>query len=256
MQSDLGSSWNLAGSFLLLVVRMAGALSFVPIPGTRNALSESKIVLILCLAAAMFPLRPAVGNLPSTAGQFVLWLAGEAGFGLTVGLVAGLIGEGLLLGIQAISIQAGFSFATTFDPGSQADSGVLQILATLVSNLLFLALGVHHLVLRSFAASLDRWPAGIAWDGDALAGVVIRFGSASLELGLRLALPIAGLLLLSDLFLALAGRLHAQLQLLSLSFPLKLLACLAALAILAPAFVAIYSAAAVKARPAMEELLR
>lgn len=51
-----------------------------------------------------------------------------------------------------------------------------------------------------------------------------------LETGLRLALPVLGLLLLTDLCLALASKIQAQLQLLSLAFPLKILVALAALA--------------------------
>jgi flagellar biosynthetic protein FliR len=50
--------------------------------------------------------------------------------------------------------------------------------------------------------------------------------------GLRLALPIIALLMMSDLTLAMFGRINSQLQLLSLSFPLKMLLALAVMTVL------------------------
>ena len=47
---------------------------------------------------------------------------------------------------------------------------------------------------------------------------------------MRLALPVVALLMLVDLALALLGRLNAQLQLLTLAFPAKMLAALLLLA--------------------------
>jgi flagellar biosynthetic protein FliR len=57
-----------------------------------------------------------------------------------------------------------------------------------------------------------------------------------LSLGVRLALPVVALLLLVDIALALMGRINAQLQLLSLAFPAKMLAALLLLAASAPIF--------------------
>ena len=51
-------------------------------------------------------------------------------------------------------------------------------------------------------------------------------------MGLRLAMPVVGFLLMVDVGCAMAGRLSAQLQLLSIAFPAKLLAGLALLALI------------------------
>ncbi len=45
-------------------------------------------------------------------------------------------------------------------------------------------------------------------------------------MGVRLALPVVALLVMVDIALALLGRLNAQLQLLSLAFPAKMLVAL------------------------------
>jgi flagellar biosynthetic protein FliR len=61
--------------------------------------------------------------------------------------------------------------------------------------------------------------------------------------GLRLAMPVIGLMLLMDIALALLGRMQQQLQLLSLAFPAKMLAALVVLMILSPAMARLYQSA-------------
>jgi flagellar biosynthetic protein FliR len=192
---------------------------------------------------------------PSGAAALVLWLLGEAAFGLFVGLIVSFVSEGLLLAIQAISLQAGYSFATTFDPNSQADSGVLQTFLTIGTNLLFFLTGLHHTAIRAFASSLEKWPGG-SIPAQGLGAAVADFGSEAFRSGLRLALPVAGFLLFADLFLALAGRLQAQLQLLSIAFPVKMLVALVSLMALMPVMVFLYQVMSAKAARLLEAALR
>ena len=62
--------------------------------------------------------------------------------------------------------------------------------------------------------------------------------------GLRLAMPVIVLLMLVEIALALMGRMHQQLQLLALSFPVKMLATLAFLAIIIGFFLPVFRSAA------------
>ena len=64
------------------------------------------------------------------------------------------------MGAQIISLQAGYSFATTIDPPSGADSSVLLSIAQLTSGLLFFATGLDRQVLMIFAQSLSLHPPG------------------------------------------------------------------------------------------------
>ncbi|MGH9559245.1 MAG: flagellar biosynthetic protein FliR, partial [Bryobacteraceae bacterium] len=71
-------------------------------------------------------------------------------------------------------------------------------------------------------------PAAASVDG------VLRLGAGMFSMGLRVAMPVMAMLLLIDLALALLGRMQQQLNLLSLAFPVKMLATLALLAVLSP----------------------
>jgi len=202
------------------------------------------VVFVLALTVALFPVWPVLPEQLPTGGSFAGWMAGEAIVGIGLGLIVAFIAEVFAIATQMIGLQAGFSYASTIDPGSEADSPVISVLAQLGANLLFFALGLERVVLKAFVRSLELWPPGhVAGSSEGLVAAVVRHSSSMIELGVRLALPIAGFLILLDLTLALLGRLQSQLQLLTLALPLKMLAALTLLAMLLPVFVRIYGSA-------------
>ena len=73
---------------------------------------------------------------------------------------------------------------------------------------------------------------------------IIHLGAGMFSLGLRIALPVVALLLLIDVALALLGRMQQQLQLLSLAFPIKMMAALGVLTAIAPVMPKLFSSAA------------
>ena len=225
---------------LLLLARLGGILIYVPIPGAKSAPLPARVFLVVSLSLALLPSFLQSQAPPAGLGQLTLWLVGEMAFGLMVGLLISFLAEGLAFGLQAIAIQAGFSYSSTIDPNSEADSGVLQTIAQVTANLLFFQLGGDVIVIRAFARSLHSWPPGSASLGWPAVESIAAFSGAMLDLGLRLALPIAALLFLTDLSLALMARLQSQLQLLSLAFPVKMLATLAFLSVLIPVVPILY----------------
>jgi len=231
----------LIGTALFLLVRLSAIWVFVPVPGARGLAGPIKVTAILALLAALLPGTP-VSPLPASPGSWALALLAEAGLGIAIGLVVGLFAEALVMAAQVAGLQAGYSYASTVDPNTEADAAILQILAQLTANLLFFALDLHHAVLRALAKSVEVFPLGGFVTTGKIAQDVISLSGAAVELGLRIALPVLVLLLLADLTLAMLGRLNAQLQLLSIAFPLKMLAGLLTLGFLTPLFPKLYSA--------------
>jgi flagellar biosynthesis protein FliR len=104
-----------------------------------------------------------------------------------------------------------------------------MIVAQLLASLLFFAFGIDRHVLRALAESLTTYPPGAFEITRPIADEVLKLATTVLNTGLRLALPICGLMLLIDLALSVLGRVHAQIQLVQMSFPIKLLLCLGVL---------------------------
>jgi flagellar biosynthetic protein FliR len=236
MPAELTISTGTLYGFLCVLARVGGALTFVPLPGVRAAIEPARACLALGFTVALAPRWPSVDaqNAPAT------WLAGlvlsEAAAGIAIGVAIAVVIEAFALAAQVLGTQAGYAYASTIDPTSEADSGVLLVFAQLMAGLLFFALGLDRETLRLFAQSLDRIPPGAYAPGPVSAEALVRLGASLFTVGLRLALPVVALLLLVDVALGLLGRLNQQLQLLSLTFPLKMLIALAVLSWTAAVF--------------------
>ncbi len=231
-------------AFLYVLARVAGVIAFLPVPGFRNAPEPIRVVLALSLTLALFPAWPSLPNELPSFGELIASAFAEMGFGLMAGLAVAFLNEGFQIAAQVFGLQAGYGFATTVDPTSQADSGVIQVTMSLVTGLLFFTLGIDREVVRVLAASFQRFPAGTWAPSAASLDGMVHLGGGMFALGLRLAIPVIATLLLLDFALALLGRMQQQLQLLSLAFPMKMIAATAILTVLAPVVAKLYEGAA------------
>ncbi|HXG34526.1 MAG TPA: flagellar biosynthetic protein FliR [Bryobacteraceae bacterium] len=235
MPGELKLPLETVWAFWLVLARVGGALALIPLPGVRGGPEPARILLAVALTAALYPRWPQ-GITGVTPGLVAAWLMAEAAFGIAVGLAVMLLIEAFQLAGQAIGLQAGFAYASIVDPQTQADSGVLLLFGQLTAGLLFFALGLEGQVLRILAASLESWPPGAWLLTTQSAEALLQAGGGIFSVGLRLAMPAVALLVLGDIVMALLGRVHQQIQLLTLSFPVKMLAALLVLALTARVF--------------------
>ena len=147
--------------------------------------------------------------------------------GVAIGMTVAIVLEAFSFSAQMLGLQAGFAYASTIDPNTDADSGILLVISQLIAGMLFFVAGTRprdpapfrpesgtgacrHVQLRTVDRPL----------------ILIRLGANLFTVGARLALPVVALLVMVDVALALMGRLNQQLQLLSLAFPAKMLTAL------------------------------
>jgi flagellar biosynthetic protein FliR len=212
--------------FLLVLARVGGAMSFVPLPGIKGAPEPVRAALVLAFTLALYSRWPVVQDASVTVAVLAGWALAEAAVGIAIGVSVAIALEAFTLAAQVLGLQAGYAYASTIDPNSEADSGILLVFAQLMSGMLFFVIGLDREVLRLFALSLERIPPGAFVFTRATAEPLIRLGTTLFSVGVRLALPIVALLVMVDVALALLGRINAQLQLLSLAFPAKMLTAL------------------------------
>mgnify|MGYP001177782259 CR=1 FL=1 len=226
MPAELTLSLSTVFGFLLVLTRVGGVMAFVPFPGNRNVFSVTKAVFALSVTMALYARWPS----PEVQGPFVgllaIWVLAEGVIGLTIGLVVSIVSEGILMTFQLLGLQAGYTYASTVDPTTNADSSVLQILGQLASGLLFFGFNLHQDVLRAFVYSLETHPPGSVHATAAWAPRLIDLSSGLFVTGIQLAMPVMATLMLVDISLALLGRLNAQIQLIQIAFPMKMLVAL------------------------------
>ena len=212
---------ELIAGFVLTVTRVGSALFFLPLPGFTDAAKPVRIVLVLGITFCLLPVWPVLQMDGLGAGRFTLALLAESGAGLLIGLAIAFVHEAFQFAAQAVSMQSGFSIASVFDPASKADTTVFQVLTQFTTGLLFFVFGVYQQLIlilgRSFEIFTPNWP---MLERASLKAIVV-LGGAMFTTGLKLGLPLVVLLLLVEISLALLGRLHAQLQLMIVSFPAK-----------------------------------
>lgn len=218
----------------LLLARMAGLATFLPLPGLQRAPAMPKVVLAAALALVMQPLAgTAVGMevFDPASGVWLLakLLASETALGLALGAALRLLIEAFGLAAQALGFQAGYSYVNMVDPTSEVDASILNVLFALLAGLLFFALDLHLFAVRVLADSLQTIPLGGFATRPAHAAAMIRLSADMVAYAVRLALPVVGLLLLIDLTLGLLNQVHPRMQLLTLAFPAKIIAATAAL---------------------------
>jgi flagellar biosynthetic protein FliR len=208
--------------FLLTLARVAGAFIFVPMPGLRTGFDLARTALTVSITIALFAQWPQVPA-DTSIGVVAGWLIAEAGFGVGIGLAVAFVTEAFGVGAQIMGLQAGYAYASTIDPSTQADSGILVIFAQLTSGLLFFTLGLDREVLRIFAHSMEVMPAGSILMSRSAGEHLLSLGALMFSTGLRLAMPVVAVLVLVDVSLALLGRINSQLQLLTVAFPIKMM---------------------------------
>jgi flagellar biosynthetic protein FliR len=242
-------------AFLLVLARVGGLIALAPLPGTRLAPASTKVSLALLLALLLLPLaqvRPAAG---AGIGTVAAWMAQEAAFGLAVGVALQFLSEMMGLAAQLLGFQAGYSYINTVDPTTQVDATILNVILTLLGGLLLFALDLHLHLIRALAVSLERIPAGEFRASPQAALQLARVGSAVFETAVRLAFPIVALLLVLDVALALLSYVNARMQLLTLSFPIKMAATMLVLFVVLLAAPRLFHQLAARALGAVEGLL-
>src|SRR5450755_874863 len=88
--------------FVLTLVRLSGVFVFVPLPGLKSAVDPARIVLVMGLSLALFPVwpHPAADIRP---GTFAVWIVSEAALGIGIGLAVTFAIEAFMVGAQIIS---------------------------------------------------------------------------------------------------------------------------------------------------------
>jgi flagellar biosynthetic protein FliR len=241
--------------FLLTLSRISGAFVFVPLPGSHSGPGIARAVLAVSTTLALISHWPAPANVPADIAALAGWLIAEAAIGMMIGLAVAFLVEAFLFGGQILSLQAGYSYASTIDPTTQADSTVIVVIAQMLTGLLFFATALDHQVLLAFARSLETLPPGSFYATPRAADMLISLGSTIFSTGLRLVLPIVILLVMLDLALALMGRLNSHLQLLTITFPIKMLTALGLLAWIVMLFPQVFRQSAAQTMTVLDTLV-
>jgi len=254
MPTEVEIPLGMVMQFGLVLCRTAGLMTFLPIPGLRSGLEVHRLALAVLFAVLLLPWTGNGYGLYSL-GEIARVAGSEAVLGLGLGLCVALIQEGIQLGTHLVGMQAGFSYASTIDPTSNADSAILQVVINLGASMLFLAMGLDTVLFRFLLAGIQTVPPGQWTLTPEHVGAVMKLFPHLFTDAIRMALPVVAILLVIDTALALLSRIQPQLQLLTLSFPLKMLAAMVLIAQGTPMLPGAVERASLRSLEAMQAMM-
>ncbi len=222
-------------AFMFPLARVLGLVATAPV--FNNASLPMRVKLLAGLAVT-FAIAPALPPLPqiapaSWAGLAVFLQQGL--IGIALGFTMRIVFAGIDLAGELIGLQMGLGFALFYDPQNAGQSPIVAELVGLLALLFFLALNGHLMVLALLSESFTALPVGLSpfpagWE------TLLRWAAAIFSIGVLLALPLVGALLVANIALGVLTKVAPTLNLFAVGFPVTLMAGFTMLALSMPYF--------------------
>ncbi|MDT8716643.1 fused FliR family export protein/FlhB family type III secretion system protein [Clostridium sp. 19966] len=225
-------------ALLLIFLRMVTFTALVPIffpkgtPAIMKAFFSAVIAMIIVPSIDV----TAVNSIDSNFSIY-FFMINEVITGLFLGAITNICFLVFSMAGQMIDIQIGLSMATMFDPNSETSTTLIQRLMYWVSFIVFLLIDGHHMLIKALVQSFKIVGIGktIIFNETIMAG--INAITSYFALGLKIAIPIVFIILLTDITMGLVSRTVPQLNIMILGLPVKILIGFLSVSLAIPIFI-------------------
>lgn len=209
--------------FALVLSRMAGMFSALPLFGGRRVPLHIRAVAVGALTLTCFPVL-AIAPVEMPGDTFALGLLAlrEVLVGMALSFITQIIFSAVEFGGQIIGMQMGFTISSIIDPANGTQTQVMSVLQGLLATLMFLSMNIHHLLIRTIVESFRVIPPGVWQVNGGVITFLTRATADVFVLGVRLAAPVMVALLLTSVTLGIMARAFPQMNVFMLSFPLNI----------------------------------
>lgn len=210
-------------ALILVFVRMIGFFQVVPIFFPKGLPNTAKIAFTLIVAYILLPgINYSAINITSNYVLISL-VINEVITGLTLGFITNLCFFSIKMSGQLIDQQIGFSMINMFDPTTNSNSTLIENVLYWCSLILFFSIDGHHMLIRALVESFNTISLGkFILSGESINLVVNAF-IQFFAIGLKIAIPLVLIILITDITLGLIGRAVPQINLMILGLPIKIL---------------------------------
>ena len=119
--------------------------------------------------------------------------------------------------------QMGLGFARFYNPAAEEETDILEQIFYFLGLAGFLLIGGLEATFVSVLHSFEYVNAGIFTAGSGMVDVLLGLLLSSIEIGLRVALPLLGVIFLETIAMGFVSKTVPQLNILSLGFPLRIM---------------------------------
>ena len=215
------------GPVMLVIMRIGGLAVFGPILSGAMIPARVRIMLVFLAGFGAYGLLASNGLAPVTVSLEPLSLlplaAGEVAIGALIGFIAALPLLALRTGGLICGQQMGLGFARFYNPAAGEETDVIEQLFYFLGLAGFILIGGLEAMFIAVLHSFEYINAGIFLSGNGVMDILIGLLLSSLEIGMRVALPLLGVIFLETIAMGFVSKTVPQLNVLSLGFPLRIM---------------------------------
>lgn len=211
--------------FMAILTRISGLFASAPLFSTYPIPIMAKIWLAALIAFVLFPIVQYNTNFaaPTSVPALTVILFKEFLIGYVIGFCANIIFVGVELGVNMFAIQMGLSASQALNPASGGTSPVLTQAYTYLASMIFIVLSAHQWLFSSLYNSFKSMPIGYTITfSPSIFDHIIAFTSQMFNISLGIALPIFGVLFITDVLLGFTSKMMPQMNIFMVSMPLKI----------------------------------
>ncbi len=211
--------------FILGMGRVGGLVALAPVIGGRTMPMIIKVLVTLILTLFCISVvklhAPALDLAP---GWMAVLIIKEMVIGLIMGFTVTVVIAGCQAAGEFMGFQMMFTAASTFMAYTEEQSTVISNYFYILAVLIFVSLDGQHWLIQGLVKSFEVVPVyGLPAHLGPMQAWVRFFGNI-FEVGLHLALPLMGTLLVTNLMLGMIARTMPQLNVFVVGLPVQILA--------------------------------
>lgn len=221
---DLYFLYQYIDVFLIIFVRVLATIVFLPI------IEETKIPKIALSGIALGIAIPIYFRIDLTIIyyqpnllSYSILLVREMIVGLILGFVVKIFFQVYPFVGSLLSMQGGLSMSVVMDPAAGAQSTLIGRFYNLGLSVVFITAGGYHWFIQTLVKSFELIPIGKSVMGPHIVTGMVETVGQYLELGLKLAMPIVGVIIVVDFAMGILARTVPQMNMFVIGIPLKMI---------------------------------
>ncbi|WP_298837171.1 fused FliR family export protein/FlhB family type III secretion system protein [Clostridium sp.] len=222
--------------FIMVLLRISSFFMSLPIFFPTGAPVMLKVGFCVVFT---FIIMPGINyqnvNLITNNATLIIFALSEVVTGLMLGYLTKFCFYSAQMAGQLMDFQIGFSMMSMFDPISNDNVTLLGTLLYRVSLVMFFVVDGHHMLIRAIIDSFNNVEIGKFILNQQTAMMMVKVFIEFFTLGLKIAIPIILIVIITDLSIGLVSRTVPQLNVMILGMPIKIVIGLACFSLVLPA---------------------
>ena len=209
--------------YLIVLVRVMGAMAFAPIFGNINVSRRARLFIGIAITYAMVAVHPYEPIEYTTFLEYSIILIKELIVGLTMGFTANITLSIINMAGQFMDREMGFSMVSSFDANFGTETTITAQFYEMLVMVIMLTTNMHYFIISALADSFVLIPVGnVVVDNGKLYDVMLEYITSYFVIALRISIPMVIATILVSVILGVLAKTAPQMNMFVVGFQLKI----------------------------------